>query len=778
MLAGMRNRGLMLAAAGFAVLLAATLLAYRLPSPRAANAPLDEFSAARAQTILKSLVDGDVPHPIGSAANERVRDIIVAQLESLGYSTELQKGFACNDRGACGTPTNIVAMLKGRPAESDPKDRGAVLLAAHYDSVPAGPGASDDGVGVAAVLEIARILAITPPRRHRIVVLITDGEEAGLLGAALFVREHPQAKHVQAAINMDARGTSGPSLMFETGTANSRLMHLYASAVARPITNSLYYLVYKMLPNDTDFTVFKAAAYQGFNFAFIGNISRYHTPLDTWANASLDSIQHQGDNALGALLALADSTDLQPPRSESVFFDVLSRTLLVWSTGFSLAAALAALAVLLAQAALLYRYGALTGQQTMWGITGALGNLVLGAVLGAGAILLLRISGALPPIDVQPWLAYPLPMSMAVAAMALASAGTIAAGLSRRAGFWGFWLGAALLLAVLSVIVAAKIPGASFALLLTALAAALAPLPCLKSLARGQPPSEGALDFAVLLPTGVFFAACLPLVLFLYPALGALGWPIAAVVLCLGTSILLPLLAVATMRARRRVIAVAAAVTIGGVLITLVLPTYSPAWPERINVEYWRDADADRAHWWVQTGSLDLPEPLAGAARFDPNPRARYAGSAARGYVADAPQLILEPPELTLTSSQGRRLELRLRSVRGAPTAFVIFPASANIREIIAQTPLGPLHAKLRLLKSGATRLDVVGLAAEGVEFAIDADPARMPVQVFDESYGLPEELQEGKAMQRTRPLNATSSQDGDVTVVQRTVWLDPAAGR
>ena len=100
-----------------------------------------------------------------------------------------------------------------------------------------------------------------PP--HPIILLVTDGEEAGLLGALLFVREHPLAKHVSAAVNMDSRGVSGASLMFETGTANISLMHLYAAAARRPVTNSLFYVVYKALPNDTDFTVFKAAPYQG-----------------------------------------------------------------------------------------------------------------------------------------------------------------------------------------------------------------------------------------------------------------------------------------------------------------------------------------------------------------------------------------------------------------------------------------------------------------------------------------------------------------------------------
>jgi hypothetical protein len=68
---------------------------------------------------------------------------------------------------------------------------------------------------------------------------------------------------VKAAVNLDARGTSGPSLMFETGSANSWLMRLYATAIAHPITNSLYYVVYKQLQNEvTDISVATAAGPQ------------------------------------------------------------------------------------------------------------------------------------------------------------------------------------------------------------------------------------------------------------------------------------------------------------------------------------------------------------------------------------------------------------------------------------------------------------------------------------------------------------------------------------
>src|SRR5271168_501937 len=214
-MATMRNRGLILALAGILLLLAATWLAYRPPAPRGPETAPTAFSAFRAQAILKSLVGDGQPHPIGSSANARVRDAIVAQLSALGLAPELQTGLVCSKWGVCGTPTNIVVRVKGNATEND-----AVLLAAHYDSVPAGPGDSDDGAGAAAVLEVARALKSGPAPLHSIIFLIDDGEEAGMLGARAFVDSHPWTSEVRAAVNIDARGTAGQSIMFETGSAN------------------------------------------------------------------------------------------------------------------------------------------------------------------------------------------------------------------------------------------------------------------------------------------------------------------------------------------------------------------------------------------------------------------------------------------------------------------------------------------------------------------------------------------------------------------------------
>jgi Peptidase family M28 len=771
-----KNRGLIIAGVGVALLLAATLSAYRTPEPSGIGAAPTVFSAARALQILKELVGDGIPHPLGSAADARIRDDIVKRLTALGYTTELQTGIACNDFGECGSPTNIIAT-RGEVSAKD-----AVMLAAHYDSVPAGPGASDDGVGVANLLEIARVLTVLPAPRHPVVLLVTDGEEAGLLGASLFTREHPLAKRIWAAVNMEARGVSGPSLMFETGTANDWLMRLYGKHTLEPISNSLCYVIYKMLPNNTDFTVFKAASYQGFNFAFIGDVAHYHTPLDSFENASPTTVQHQGANALSALLALANSADINPPAADSMFYDVFARTVIVWPIGAVLPAAIAALVLLLAAAILLGRRGHLSAPQAALGFLGAFANVLLCAILSVGVLALLRFLGRLPPMQAPSWIAHPLAMHIAFPALTVLTSIAIAAGFARRAGFWGFWFGGAVLVAILSLAAAMIMPGAAYVFLLPTLTAVLAVAPCIWAVIRHRAPSQAAVDCAAILPGLVALAVLMPLLLLLYSALGSPAWPIGAVALCLTAGFLLPLLGHATRLARARLGWLAAIVTFGGICITVLLPTYSTAWPQRVNVEYWVEADG-RAHWWTQAASLRLPRAMSEALKFDPVPRQRFPGYPLQGFFAEAPALKLAPPELTQISATPvaaalMHVELLLHSARAAPEAFVLFPAGANIQEIEIATPSGPLRAKLHKLKDGATILVAPGLGDAGLRFAIDTAAAPLTVQVFDQSYGLPAELPDGKVLQRARPQNATSSQDGDVTVTQRTVRLDPAAGR
>lgn len=181
------------------------------PAPVPATAAPTEFSAERAIQHVAAIARG--PRPIGSANHAAARDYIFQQLRALGLEPEIQKTTAINSSEAplfiAGTIENILARKKGNGGR-------AVLLVAHYDSVPTGPGANDDGVGVATLLETARAITASEPLSKDVMFLFTDAEETGLLGARAFLAEHPWAKEFEVALNFEGRGNGGPVIMFET----------------------------------------------------------------------------------------------------------------------------------------------------------------------------------------------------------------------------------------------------------------------------------------------------------------------------------------------------------------------------------------------------------------------------------------------------------------------------------------------------------------------------------------------------------------------------------
>ena len=317
----MSRRGVFVLLAALASVLGLALWRLRPPAPLPATAPAARFSAHRAVGVLRDLLGDGRPHPVGSEANRLVRDRLTAHLRTLGLTPAVNRSFVCNKRPACAWVENVVALP---PGSGD-----VVLLAAHYDSVPAGPGASDDGAGVAVLLEVARAIGPHP----RLGYLFTDGEEAGLLGAEAFVKTDA-AKRVNMVVNVENRGTSGPSMLFETSPGNGGLIR-HMRAMARPLTSSLFYTVYTLLPNDTDLTVFKRAGLQGLNFAAIGDVRYYHSALDDLAHVDARTVQHHGDNALAVVRSLA-SGPTTAPQKDVVFFDVLGFGIVSWPTAFTL----------------------------------------------------------------------------------------------------------------------------------------------------------------------------------------------------------------------------------------------------------------------------------------------------------------------------------------------------------------------------------------------------------------------------------------------------------
>jgi Peptidase family M28 len=281
----------------FALLILIGFSAIRSIQPPAAvdaNAPATEFSAARAMRDVREIAKQ--PHPLGSAENDRVREYLVGRLRELGASPEVQTATVAR-RSPSGPDTwavvnNIVAKIPGT------NPTGAVLMVAHYDSVPSGPGAGDNAASVAAILETMRALkAGGTALRNDLVVLFTDGEELGLLGAKGFVETYPALNNIKVVLNFDMRGDYGPSRMFQTSSHNSWLIDQLADAPF-PYATSAAEAMYKRLPGDTDLTVFLDAGIAGMNFAAAGGITRYHTALDNADLLDQRTLQHQGSYAL------------------------------------------------------------------------------------------------------------------------------------------------------------------------------------------------------------------------------------------------------------------------------------------------------------------------------------------------------------------------------------------------------------------------------------------------------------------------------------------------
>jgi hypothetical protein len=309
---------------GFVALLVYLVIARTAaPSVVGAHAAASEFSATRALRHAQTI--GRTPHPIGSSEHSQTREYIQAELIALGLTPQVQAtsvvgpgafGPGAGRRIQAGTVHNVIGRLVGTGAGR------AVMFMAHYDSAQTSSGASDNGASVAAMLETLRALKASPPLKNDLIFLFTDAEETGLLGARAFVAEHPWARDVAAVLNFEARGTTGPSLMFETSNENGWLIKRLAQSAPRTIASSLFAEIYKQLPNSTDLGVFKEAGYSGLNFAYTDGFAHYHTLSDNVENLDERSLQHHGSYALTLSQALGNANLDQTKARNEVYFNV------------------------------------------------------------------------------------------------------------------------------------------------------------------------------------------------------------------------------------------------------------------------------------------------------------------------------------------------------------------------------------------------------------------------------------------------------------------------
>jgi hypothetical protein len=757
------------------LLLLFALIAWRYEPPAevGTDALSAEFSGARAWGQLQKLIQERRPHPVGSDANAQVRERIQDRLASLGYTPEIQDTWACSADRACARVRNVVAVRPGRV------DGPAVLVAAHYDSVGGGPGAGDDTAGVAAVLEMARALKGEPPARNPVVFLLDEGEEPGLIGAEAFVAEHPFARRVGAVVNLEARGTTGSSLMFETSKENGRLVGLFASAQSRPFANSIYYAIYKLYPNDTDLTVFKRHGYPGVNFAFLDNEVHYHTPLDDLAHIDPRSLQHLGQNALAMVRALseADLDSLRAP--EAVFFDVL--TLGTVAFGEAWIRPLAVLGLVAVGAALVLavrRRRLVSARKVAWGALAWLAAITGTAAIAAADALLLGKLGAFP----TPMVAHPAPARLAFWAIGLAACIGAAGLFARRAGGWGLWLGGACGWAASGAVMAAMGPALAYPWVLPALwGGMLAIAASLPERLAERPPAWAWIPAFVLAAL-----IWLPMVWLIGDALGAFSLAPEAVGLAFAVVSLAPVWQ--GDREDKLALVALGAVWIAGNVLALALPKYTTDSPQKLAIEYQLRADEAKpatAKWLALPLFGGLPSQLRQAADFSKErARALPWPRFVEGYEAAAPAVDIAPPRFTLDALESRDGGLfvrgRLASMRGAPEAGLVVPAGRVRRlamngKAIPQVPSKNAVGKL-LADDPWESYACPTVGYETVELELElAGTGPVDAYVWDSSPGLPEE---GKELVAARPKNAVTFQTGDRTLVYKPVRIGTANQR
>lgn len=697
-----------------------------------ASGPSTAFSTPLALEDIREIARA--PHPIGSAGNARVRDHLVRRMTALGLSPQVQTGQAIERverKGGVlfygGAVENIVGVLPGKD-----RSRPALALMAHYDSVPHSPGAADDATGVAVLLETIRALKAegSPPERD-VVLILTDGEEAGLLGARAFFAEHPLRKRIGLLINVEARGNGGRANMFQTGPGNGEIVRAFAADAYRPISNSLAVFLYETMPNDTDFSVSKAAGINGLNFAFIGRQSDYHMPTATMANLDKGSVRHMGRQVLAATRTLAYAPALPGKAPDVVYSQTFGDQILAYPAwgGWLLWLATPALLGLAAWRA--RRSEGLPGRDIGQGAAAALYLLVATAAL---LNLLRRLTGVEFGFLEQQgllsrWDLWEATLAVAVVGMTLLVPGLLRQGVKRRgpallallagllASAFGGWDPAGAVLGLAGAVLAllafgrpASVAGGWLGALLTAALVALGLQIALPTVALivawpltlaavgaaasrlGQQVSLPRLAILALLAAigggwlavyfhGVAQGLDLPAIMALFAWLGGLLlWPLAA-----------------RPGDGPRTLAAGQALVLIAVVSTLLLRFDSTPWsarhPQPTAVYHLHDRDSGKA--WRIADTPDLDPWSEAALKADGGkveqkafpPFLRYETWAAPAWVADvavavAVALATEPGRAVFTAEAGRALTVEVKA-RTPITGLAI-----NGRPVPLPTPL------------------------------------------------------------------------------------------
>ena len=280
------------------------------------------------------------PHSIfDKEENKQVQNYIISELEGLGIINSdttdvpayLVQSFVTDTKKYQSFYLdNVIVHI---PANAAEKTGQAVMTMAHFDSVPTGQGAADDACACATMLEAIRYYLDRMANGYTItndlVFCFVNGEEHGLLGSKAFMNEfdgfNDLVERINFAVNLEARGTAGTQIMFETAADNYNTVKLFGEVNNNLFTCSIATMIYDMMPNGTDFSNLKPF-YQGVNMANIAQGENYHTQNDSPANIKESCLTQQAQivNNLLDKLGNYDLDKLYEADENAIFFSYLN----------------------------------------------------------------------------------------------------------------------------------------------------------------------------------------------------------------------------------------------------------------------------------------------------------------------------------------------------------------------------------------------------------------------------------------------------------------------
>ncbi|MPZ53920.1 MAG: M28 family peptidase [Acidimicrobiia bacterium] len=662
------------------------------PAPRPHSADPAVFSAERAWEHLEEVAAE--PSPIGSEENARVRSYLVEELESLGVEVEIQEGLGAYSFRSSSNEVGRVHNVVGRLPGADPT--GRVILAAHYDTVFHSPGASDDKASVAAILETARALTSGSSLRNDLVLLLTDGEEPGLLGASLFAEE--EASKGGVVLNWEGYGNTGPSQLFQTSHGNAGLVGEFARSAADPVGESAMTEFFQFGGSNTDFTALREVGFVGLDFSWVDGIAHYHTATDTLENLDSSSLQQHGDNMLSLARGFGERDLTTLDTDEDVTYFTVFGAVTAYSSQWIWPLTIAGISGVLVTAMLARRRHMVTVPRLMVGTVGMLVPLLAAPIVAIGWWqLLLSIRPeyeALTRGDTgDPF--NPGFYRLALVAFSLAILIGWYLMLLRRVGHLALAVGGLVWVGVLGVGAAATLPGVSYLGAVSALAASAGIIVSL--LVGGKRPVWGVMAITIGVMPGVVLNAITSRSTL--SALGIAGGYAAAAGVVLTGLVALPLLGTALgegsqdrvdapsrSRWRRPLVPLSAlALALVFTVVGLSVSRFDDDRPESAHLSYLFDPDTDGALWVSENTA---PHPWA--ARLAPNeaegapmsfPLPYRSRVEWQGQAETAP---LEPPELTVLDEpvDGEEHSIRLRVVSPRNAEILVLTVDAIVEEV------------------------------------------------------------------------------------------------